>query len=236
MYLGVYGSVFFADIDLTNQMSRLPRNPVYGARSPDMQWFTYQTCPNRICVLRRPSWPWSNCPRCDDVSSKLKLRLSDTGLDLLDEFALIRCDRLAQYCAEDHGVQHLGGTSMGISKPQRSWSQRATSRSPPGAPRLVGPSGHPGGQGFLAWTLFVALLEFLLVADPSSVDPLKFSEITTVMTAQRGGGVGWRISGLPTTSGFKICKAVGKEILVKSVQLIGNVRRILCQFFCWDPP
>lgn len=35
---------------------------------------------------------------------------------------------------------------------------------------------------FVAWTLFVALLEFLLVADPSSVDPLKFSQITTVMT------------------------------------------------------
>lgn len=35
---------------------------------------------------------------------------------------------------------------------------------------------------FMAWTLFVTLLEFLLVADPSSVDPLKFSEITTVMT------------------------------------------------------
>lgn len=28
----------------------------------------------------------------------------------------------------------------------------------------------------------MALLEFLLVADPSSVDPLKFSQITTVMT------------------------------------------------------
>ena len=37
-------------------------------------------------------------------------------------------------------------------------------------------------SGFVAWTLFVALLEFLLVTDPSSVDPLKFSEITTVMT------------------------------------------------------
>ena len=36
--------------------------------------------------------------------------------------------------------------------------------------------------GLLAWTLFVALLEFLLVSDPSSVDPLRFSEITTVMT------------------------------------------------------
>lgn len=35
---------------------------------------------------------------------------------------------------------------------------------------------------FLAWTLFVASLEFLLVSDPSSVDPLRFSEITTVMT------------------------------------------------------
>ena len=39
----------------------------------------------------------------------------------------------------------------------------------------------------------MALLEFLLVADPSSVDPLKFSQITTVMTDPGFKGYGLRV-------------------------------------------
>jgi len=35
---------------------------------------------------------------------------------------------------------------------------------------------------FWAWSLSVALLEFIVAADPSSIDPLHFTEITTVMT------------------------------------------------------
>ena len=44
----------------------------------------------------------------------------------------------------------------------------------------------------------MTLLEFLLVADPSSVDPLKFSEITTVMTAAGGleFGAVWGLLGV----------------------------------------
>ncbi|CAE7398417.1 NSUN2 [Symbiodinium pilosum] len=35
---------------------------------------------------------------------------------------------------------------------------------------------------FWAWSLFVAVAEFTVAADPSSIDPLQFTEITTVMT------------------------------------------------------
>ena len=42
------------------------------------------------------------------VTVPVELRLSKPGIDLLDESALLGCDRLAQYGAHDHGVQLPG--------------------------------------------------------------------------------------------------------------------------------
>jgi hypothetical protein len=59
------------------------------------------------------------------VTVPVELRLSKPGIDVLDESALLGCDRLAQYGAHDHGVQLPGRwVSWSIGQSLEDWRLR----------------------------------------------------------------------------------------------------------------
>ena len=91
----------------------------------------------------------------------LALRLPVQGAEFLGVASLPRAHHLAQLNAVVHGPQLPGSQTCReeLQLPRRYLS------------------------GFWACSLSVAVAEFLISADPSSIDPLQFTEITTVMTA-----------------------------------------------------